>query len=449
MSILLPMSEKELNRLELVQLVCQKRLSLTAAAKQAGLSRQRMNRLVNTYRRDGHIALVSRKRGKPSNNKSPDGLKTRSLALVREHYSDFGPTLAAEYLEERNSIKVSRETLRKWMIEDGIWTTRAARRKRVQQRRQRRECRGELVQLDGSHHDWFEGRGDGKCCLLVYIDDATGELLHLEFVPSESTFALMAATRRYVIRHGRPLALYTDKAGVFRNASRSRSKGYAVSKTDSQLGTQFTRALDELGIALICANTPQAKGRVERANGVLQDRMIKAMRLEGISDMKAANAYAETYMAAHNSKFARIPANPKELHRPLEALHDVTSVLCVKETRKVTNKLDLRYDGHLVILDPAKHEDGFDPYSLIHSRVDVYDYPDGRFEVRYQGRQLPYRIYNKSARVQQSDVVSSKRLGDVLSHIKDNQDAGKAKTYVQRRRRTGQADSLISAHSNT
>ena len=304
MSILLPMSEKELNRLELVQLVCQKRLSLTAAAKQAGLSRQRMNRLVNTYRRDGHIALVSRKRGKPSNNKSPDGLKTRSLALVREHYSDFGPTLAAEYLEERNSIKVSRETLRKWMIEDGIWTTRAARRKRVQQRRQRRECRGELVQLDGSHHDWFEGRGDGKCCLLVYIDDATGELLHLEFVPSESTFALMAATRRYVIRHGRPLALYTDKAGVFRNASRSRSKGYAVSKTDSQLGTQFTRALDELGIALICANTPQAKGRVERANGVLQDRMIKAMRLEGISDMKAANAYAETYMAAHNSKLA-------------------------------------------------------------------------------------------------------------------------------------------------
>jgi len=125
------------------------------------------------------------------------------------------------------------------------------------------------------------------------------------------------------------------------------------------------------------------------------------------------------------------------------------TVLCVKETRKVTNKLDLRYDGHLVILDPAKHEDGFDPYSLIHSRVDVYDYPDGRFEVRYQGRQLPYRIYNKSARVQQSDVVSSKRLGDVLSHIKDNQDAGKAKTYVQRRRRTGQADSLISAPSNT
>ena len=440
------MSEKELNRLELVQLVCQRRLSVTAAANQAGLSRQRMSLLVNTYRREGHVALVSRRRGKPANNSYSEAFQAQVCKIVRERYSDFGPTLAAEYLEERNGIKISRETLRKWMVTDGIWTTRTARRKRVQQRRQRRECRGELVQLDGSHHDWFEGRGDGKnCCLLVYIDDATGELLHLEFVPSESTFALMAATRRYVMRHGRPLALYTDKAGVFRNNSRSRKTGHGVSKSDSELGTQFTRALDELGIALICANSPQAKGRVERANGVLQDRMIKAMRLEGISSMEAANAYAERYMAIHNAKFARVPANRKELHRPLEAYHDVTSVLCVKETRKVTNNLDLRYDGHLVILDPAKHEDGFDPYSLIHTRVDVYDYPDGRFEVLYQGRQLPHRIYNKSARVQQSDVVSSKRLGDVLSFIKENQDAGKAKTYVQRRRRTGQEQSPIKA----
>ena len=271
------MSNKELNRLEVVQLVCQRRLSVTAAAKQVGLSRQRMSLLVNTYRREGHIALVSGKRGKPSNNKLPDGLKAQSLALIKEYYSDFGPTLAAEYLTEHNNVIVSRVTLRKWMIEAGIWTTRAVRRKPIQQRRQRRECRGELVQLDGFQHDWFEGRGDGKCCLLVYIDDATSELLHLEFVPSESTFALMAATRRYAMWHGRPLALYTDKAGVFRNSSRSRG----VSKSDSQLGTQFTRALEELAIALICANTPQAKGRVERANGVLQDRMIKAMRLKG------------------------------------------------------------------------------------------------------------------------------------------------------------------------
>lgn len=195
----------------------------------AGLSRQRMSLLVNAYRREGHIALVSRRRGKPANNRYSTEFQNRTLSLIREHYSDFGPTLAAEYLAERDGINVSRETLRKWIVDDGIWTTRSARRKRVQQRRQRRECRGELVQLDGSHHDWFEGRGDGKCCLLVYIDDATSELLHLEFVPSESTFSLMAATRRYVVRHGRLLALYTDKAGVFRNNSRSRTKGRGVS----------------------------------------------------------------------------------------------------------------------------------------------------------------------------------------------------------------------------
>ena len=340
---------------------------------------------------------------------------------------------------------MSRETLRKWMVEDGIWTTRKARRKRVQQRRARRECRGELVQLDGSHHDWFEGRGP-KCCLLVYIDDATGELLHLEFVPSESTFALMAATRRYVSRHGRPLALYTDKAGVFRNASRTTSRGKSVSnKTDSQLGTQFTRALDELGIALICANSPQAKGRVERANGVLQDCLIKAMRIEGVSDMKAANAYAPRYIDAHNARFARAAANPKELHRPLEAHHDVTSAMCVKCTRKVTNNLDLRYEGHLLILDQAVCGDGFDPYSLVHARVDVLDYPDGQLDVQYQGRSLPFRVFNKAQRVSQGDVVVSKRIGEVLAHIQTLQEVGKAKTYKQARRRSAQTQSPIHA----
>lgn len=435
------LSAKETDRLEIVQLVTAKRLTVTKAAERCGVSRTWMSQLVNAYRRDGAAALASGRRGKPANNRLSGDMRERVCAIVREHYSDFGPTLAAEYLTERHDITVSRETLRKWMVADGIWTTRAARRKRVQQRRQRRECRGELVQLDGSHHDWFEGRAP-KCCLLVYIDDATGELLHLEFVPSESTFALMAATRRYVSTHGRPLALYTDKAGVFRNLARSRSD---ISKGDAQMGTQFTRALDELGIALICANSPQAKGRVERANGVLQDRFIKAMRLDGISGMRAGNDYAKIYIKAHNARFARLPANPKDLHRPLEDRHDVTSAMCVKETRKVTNNLDLRYAGHLIILEPAICADGFDPYSLIHARVDIYDYPDGRFEVLYQGRVLPHRIYNKSPRVNQSDVVSNKRLGATLALIKAQQDAGKTKTYSQKHRRTAQTGSPIAA----
>ncbi len=196
----------------------------------------------------------------------------------------------------------------------------------------------------------------------IYIDDATSELLHLEFAHSESTFALMSATRNYVEKHGRPLTLYTDKAVVFRNQARTakpRAGARPTKKTDSELGTQFTRALDELGITLLCANTPQAKGRVERANGVLQDRFIKAMRLEGISDMESANAYAAKYIKAHNAKFARRAVNPKDLHRPLEERHNVACAMSVKTTRKVSLSLDLRYEGHLVILDKAPHADGF------------------------------------------------------------------------------------------
>jgi len=441
------LSANEIDRLEIIQMVLAKRLSVTKATERVGIGRQRMSQLVNAYRRDGAIALASGKRSKPANNKYPDELRERCCFLVRQYYSDFGPTLAAEYLFEQHQINISRETLRKWMVNDGIWTTRAARRKAVQQRRQRCDCRGELVQLDGSQHDWFEGRG-AKCTLLVYIDDATSELLHLEFVHSESTFALMAATRRYVEHHGRPLALYTDKAGVFRNNARTakpKSGAHPTRKTDSELGTQFTRALDELGITLLCANTPQAKGRVERANGVLQDRLIKAMRLEGISNMDAANAFAPKYIEAHNARFARQPINPKDLHRPLEARHDIACAMSVKTTRKVSLSLDLRYEGHLIILDKSRHADGFDPQSLVHMRIDIHDYPDGRFEILHKGQTLSYRVFNKAQRITQSDVVENKRLGETLELIKQMQDQGKAKNYRQRQRRTAQTNSPIAA----
>ena len=199
------LSEEEFNRLELVQMIINRRISVTKAAGKIGLSRQRMSYLVNAFRRNGPIALASGKRGKPANNRICDELKSHACAIIRERYHDFGPTLATEYLAERHDIHISRETLRKWMMEDGTWTSRAARKRKVHQYRQRKDCRGELVQLDGSYHDWFEGRGDSKkCCLLVYIDDATSELLHLEFVPSESTFALMRATKNYLEKHDAP-----------------------------------------------------------------------------------------------------------------------------------------------------------------------------------------------------------------------------------------------------
>ena len=441
------LSEEEFNRLDLVQMIVNRRISVTKAAVKMGLSRQRMSYLVNAFRKNGPIALASGKRGKPANNKICDEIKLKACALIRERYSDFGPTLAAEYLDEIHDIHVSRETLRKWMIDDGIWTSRAARQRKVHQYRQRKDCRGELVQLDGSHHDWFEGRGDSKkCCLLVYIDDATSELLHLEFVPSESTFALMGATKNYLEKHGRPLALYTDKAGVYRNYARSAqpsANARSTRKSVNELDTQFTRALDELGVTLICANSPQAKGRVERANGVLQDRLLKAMRLEGISSMDEANNYAPTYIARHNKRFARPPRNSKDLHSPLADHHNIDLSMCAKSDRKVTKSLDLRYEGHTIILDPAPHEDGFDPRSLVHCRVDIHDYPDGRLDILYKGRHLKGRVFNKAQRIKQSDIADSKRLDAVLEYAKAFQDAGLAKTYNQRRRRSAQPNSPI------
>ena len=211
----------------------------------------------------------------------------------------------------------------------------------------------------------------------------------------------------------------------------------------NELDTQFTRALDELGVTIICANSPQAKGRVERANGILQDRLIKAMRLEDISSMEEANKYVPTYIEQHNKRFARPPLNEKDLHNPLAAHQNIDLSMCVKSKRKVTYSLDFRYEGHTIILDPTPHDDGFDPRSTVHCRVDVHDYPDGRFEVFYEGRQLVGNVFNKAQRIKQSDIADSKRLDAVLEFAKAFQDAGLAKTYNQRRRRTAQPNSPI------
>ena len=214
-----------------------------------------------------------------------DAIATSSATpfdLIRERYHDFGPTLAREKLIELHQITVGKETLRQWMTEAGIWTSRRERKQRIYQPRARRDCLGELVQIDGSHHWWFENRGP-KCALLVYIDDATGKLLHLRFAPSENTFDYLQATKTYLEEWGKPIAFYSDKHGVFRSTH--------ASEKDRTTGlTQFGRALYELNIDIICANTPQAKGRVERANRTLQDRLVKELRLRGISTLDDANA---------------------------------------------------------------------------------------------------------------------------------------------------------------
>ena len=207
--MLVTMSDKEIHRLPVIQAVCEKRLRRRDAASQLGISERQAQRLINRYRVSGAEGLVSRKRGQPSNRRLTESLKLRVLTLIRENYSDFGPTLAAEKLRERHNIRLSIETVRNWMTSDGLWVPHARRKSRVYQPRHRRDCLGELIQIDGSHHDWFEGRAP-KCCLLVFIDDATGRLMHLRFSESETAFDYMLATREYIEQHGKPVSLYSD-----------------------------------------------------------------------------------------------------------------------------------------------------------------------------------------------------------------------------------------------
>ena len=246
-----------------------------------GLSERQVRRLLKAYRGGDAGALVHKGRGRPSNHRMAAAVREKALALVRERYADFGPTLATEKLAELHDCRVSRETLRGWMVAEGLWLSRQQRR-RFPQLRVRRECLGELVQIDGSEHRWFEDRAD-PCTLLVFIDDATGRLMQLRFVPSESAFAYFAALQGYLEAHGCPVAFYSDKHSVFRVAKAEAKGGQGM--------TQFGRALAELGIEILCASSSEAKGRVERANRTLQDRLVKELRLAGISDMAAGNAF--------------------------------------------------------------------------------------------------------------------------------------------------------------
>src|SRR3982074_2478833 len=273
------MSKRELNRLDVLARLDSDRLTARAAAELMAITPRQTYRLLRRYRDGGASAVANQRRGRPSNNRLCDVGRDHAIALVREFYADFGPTLAAEKLGERHDVRVSRETLRGWMRQAGIWLPRAE-RKRIQQPRHRREHFGELIQIDGSDHRWFEDRA-APCTLLVFIDDATSRLVELRLVPSESTFAYFEALKSYLQHHGKPVAFYSDKHSIFRVSRDAAATGGGM--------TQLGRALSELNIEILCANTSQAKGRVERAHHTLQDRLVKELRLAGISTIEAAN----------------------------------------------------------------------------------------------------------------------------------------------------------------
>ena len=266
-----------------------------------------------------------------------------ALGLVVEKYPDFGPTFAAEKLFEVHGLKVNHETLRLKMIEAGLWKPKKQ-KVRHRQWRDRKDCLGELVQLDGSDHNWFEGRGP-RCDLLAFIDDATSQILQLEFAP-ESTLGVMRATKNYLDKHGRPVSFYTDRGGVYKVNQYN---------PDHDKLTQYERALQELDIKPIHARSPQAKGRVERLFGTLQDRLVKELRLRAISTIEEANQFIkEEYLAKHNLKYAVIPKSSTNLHRSIKD-YNINNILCLKEERTLTNDFTVRYESQWFQLEKKQN----------------------------------------------------------------------------------------------
>ena len=403
------MSKREFSRLEVLLGVQSGRLRIGDACALIGLGRRQVFRLLRGLQTDGAMSLISKRRGRPSNHRLPAEVRELALAIVRERYGDFGPTLAAEKLAEHHGCAVSRETLRGWMIAAGLWQDRRHRLPSPHQPRRRRDCLGELVQIDGSEHAWFEDRGP-SCTVLAFVDDATSRLMQVRFVASESAFDYFRATRAYLEEHGKPVAFYSDKHGIFRVNSKDAVAGEGI--------TQFGRALSALNIEIICANSPQAKGRIERAFGTLQDRMVKKLRLAGVSTLAAANAWVPGFVATYNRRFGRVPANAKDLHRPLTSGDDLDGVLAWREERTVTQNLTLHYDRMMLILEPTALA-----RSLVRKKVEVVNYPDGRFEVQHAGTPLAFRVFDKIQTVQPGAIVDNKRLSAVLEQVKAWQDA--------------------------
>jgi hypothetical protein len=398
---LITMSMSELDRLKVIQAVADGMLMPWRAAERLGISRRQIERLTARYRDRGALGLVSRHRGRPSNHQLADGLADRAIRIIRERYPDFGPTFANEKLRECHGMVLGTETVRRLMTIAGLWVPRKQRPPKIHQLRARRACLGELIQIDGSDHHWFEDRAPA-CTLLVFVDDATSRLMALHFTATESTFSYFEATRAYLGRYGKPVAFYSDKASVFYCNNAPTTPGLAGV-------TQYGRALYELNIETWCANSSQAKGRVERANLTLQDRLVKELRLRGISSKEAANAYAPSFMADYNARFGKPPRSAFDAHRPLRADEHLDWILTWRVPRKVSKVLTVQYDRVIYLLEdtPANR-------SLIYTYIEVVEHPDGVIELWAEGASLPYMPYDRLSQIDQGAVVDNKRLGHAL-----------------------------------
>lgn len=399
------MSVKEAGRLAVVQQVLDGQLNQAQAAQKLNLSVRQIKRLCRQVRELGGAGLISRRRGRPSNRKIDDAVRQEVLALLHQRYSDFGPELAREHLAAEHGFGHSTETLRSWMIQAGLWTPKRRRAQRVHSPRQRRACLGELVQIDGSHHDWFEGRAP-KCCLIAFIDDATGRVLGGRFEATETTEGYLGVLERYVSEHGAPLALYSDRHSIF-------------TKHDSEdpKPTQFERALMQLDIESICAHSPQAKGRVERLFQTLQDRLCKAMRLANINSMEQANAWLGGYLAEHNARFAVAPRDSADMHRRWgRSAHELARICALHHQRQMSAQGSCRFEGAIVQIEVNQAH-----APKASASVDIVQFADGRLELIWRGQLLKHRAYGLHEHLGRSKAADDKTINARVDALKDKE----------------------------
>jgi len=398
------MSVKEAGRLAVVRQVLDGHLRQAQAARQLGLSQRQIKRLCRSVRAEGDAGLISKRRGRPSNRKIADAVRQATLELLRQRYSDFGPELAREHLAREHGFTHSTETLRSWMIQAGLWTPKRRRAKRVHSPRARRACLGELVQIDGSHHDWLEGRAP-KCCLIAFIDDATSRVLAARFETSETTEGYLGVLERYVSAHGAPLAIYSDRHSIF-------------TKHDEEdaAPTQFERALLQLRIEPICARSPQAKGRVERLFQTLQDRLCKAMRLADIDSIEQANAWLPQYLSEHNARFA-VPAREHvDMHRPWQgSSHELSCICALHHQRQLSSQGSCRFAGAILQIEA---DQAHAPKAKAKATIDIVQFADGSVQLSWRGQVLRHRAYGLHQHLRRGKGADDKTINVRVDEIK-------------------------------
>ena len=418
-SDILQMSPEEVSRVQVLEQLVHEQIKQGQAAERLDVSIRQVKRLRKAYKRRGAKALISKKRGHPSHHQLDRQVKAQAIQWLKDRYADFGPTFAHQKLTEDHHLTLSVETVRHLMIQAGLWQPHRAPRPVIHPLRERRARFGELVQIDGSPFAWFEERAPA-CVLLVFIDDATGRLGELFFTDAETTrqlcwrFSYFEATEQYLTQWGKPLALYSDKLSVFRVNLPNDLSGTGT--------TQFTRAMNQLAIDVLHANTPQAKGRVERVNQTLQDRLVKEMRLRGISSLAAGNAYLPEFIVDFNARFAVVPREAVDAHRPLLPQDNLERILTVQARRTLSKNLTLNYQNVIYQIQTARPT-----YALRQAQVVVREDRFGAITLAYKGKPLTYTVYRKPAK--QGAVTSSKQLNAAVDRLTVSK-TKKRKIYV-------------------